>query len=79
MPHHGCGRMAVATHSEFQSPVVPSPAVSKSDSNPQLLGNALQPAGRLDLAAELMNMWAARTVSIKQRKTPEEATHGGWR
>ena len=34
------------TRTEFQSPVVPSPAVRESDSNPQLLGNTLQSTGR---------------------------------
>ena len=78
VPHHGCGRTAAATHSEFQSPVVPSPAVRKSNSNPQLLGNALQPAGRLGLADELMNMQGARTVSIKQRgRPPKKQPMGG--
>ena len=51
--------------------------MNKSDSNPQLQGNTLQPTRRPGLADELMNMWGARTVSIKQRKTPKEATHEG--
>ena len=81
-----CCAVAVAewqwqhTWVEFQSPVVPSPAVIESDSNPQLQGNTPQPTGRLGLADELMNMWGARTVFIKQGKTPKETTcGGGWR
>ena len=62
---------------EFQSPVAPSPAMSESDSNPQLLGNALQPAGRLGLADELTNVWGTRTVYVKQRKTPQRSNPWG--
>ena len=58
------------TGMEFQSPVAPSPAMSESDSNPQLLGSAPQPTGRLGLADELMNVWGAKTVSAKQRGKP---------
>ena len=79
-----CCAMAVAeqqwqhTQMEFQSPVAPSPAVSKSDSNHQLLGNALQPTGRSGSADELMNMQGARTVSTKQRgRPPKKQPMGG--
>ena len=57
---------------EFQSPVAPNPAVSESDSNPQLEGNAPQHTGRLGLADESMNMRGARTISIKQRGRPQK-------
>ena len=44
--------------------------MSKSDSNPQLLGSAPQSTGRLGSADELMNVQGARTVSTKQRGRP---------
>ena len=63
---------------EFQTPAVPSPAVSESDSNPQRLGSTLQPTGMLGLADELMNMWGARTVPAKQRgRPPKKQPMGG--
>ena len=58
------------TRVEFQSPVAPSPAVSESDSNPQLQGNTPQPTRWPGLADELTNMRGARTVSVKQRGRP---------
>ena len=58
------------TQVEFQSPVAPSPAMSKSNSNPQLQGNAPQPTGRPGSADKLTNVQGARTVSIKQKGRP---------
>ena len=52
--------------------------MSKSDSNPQLLGSALQPTRRPGSADESMNMWGARTVSAKQRgRPPKKQPMGG--
>ena len=54
------------------------PAVIKSDSNPQLQGNAPQPTGRLGSADKLTNMQGARTVSVKQRgRPPKKQPIGG--
>ena len=58
------------TQTEFQSPVAPSPTVSESDSNPQLLGNTPESTRRPGLAEELMNMRGARTVSTKKTGRP---------
>ena len=44
------------TQTEFQLPVVPSPAMSESDSNPQLLGSAPLSTRRLSLADESTNV-----------------------
>ena len=55
-----------------------SPAVSESDSNPQLLGSATQPTRRSGSADESMNVWGARTVSAKQKgRPPKKQPMGG--
>ena len=52
--------------------------MSESDSNPQLLGSALQSTGKLGLADESTNVQGIMTVSTKQRgRPPKKQPIGG--